>query len=420
MASKRIFYGWWVLAGATLIYSVSSGLMINTLPLLYPNLMDEFGWDPEQVTRPATIFFILGAVVTPFISALLDKFSVKKIMIFSIIGFLCTFSSFYLIRSLAHITIVYAIIAVMMVGCALVPNMLLITRWFRRYRGIATGILLTGTSFSGAIFPLIVKKVLDNGGDWRQAILTLATIAGFLMIGAVIFLIRNTPDEMGLSPDGNDSTEHIDELTKIIGFKLSEVIRTPVFYLLAFINCSLWFCIMSMLQHQSIYFSSELGISRNQLPIFFSIFFWCAVVGKLIFGWLSDHYNKIIIMLIAVINLTLGLLAIRFSTPETIYLLYLYTVIYGIGFSGAFTMIQLLIAHFFSGNSFGRILGLYMMIEIIAGGIGVGIVGRIQTANGSYAPAFDTLIGLNIIVALTIIVLYKYHHILKTRPISQH
>ena len=48
-----------------------------------------------------------------------------------------------------------------------VPTMLIVTRWFKRYRGIAVGITLMGPDVGGAIFPLVVKQAL-TWGSWRD------------------------------------------------------------------------------------------------------------------------------------------------------------------------------------------------------------------------------------------------------------
>ncbi len=62
----KIFYGWWVLLGLFLIYTANNGILIYTLPLFYPELIDEFGWNAEQVTRPAALLLVVAAIIVPF------------------------------------------------------------------------------------------------------------------------------------------------------------------------------------------------------------------------------------------------------------------------------------------------------------------------------------------------------------------
>jgi hypothetical protein len=81
MSGNRLFFGWWVLFGIFSLYTALCGIQIYTLPLLYPELMREFGWSTEKVTRAATVFFLTGAIITPFVSSLFDRFSARTFMI---------------------------------------------------------------------------------------------------------------------------------------------------------------------------------------------------------------------------------------------------------------------------------------------------------------------------------------------------
>jgi MFS family permease len=104
------------------------------------------------------------------------------------------------------------------------------------------------------------------------------------------------------------------------------------------------------------------------------------VVGKVLFGWLSDRYSKVNIMLLATVNLTVGLVVFRMVDGDSFFSILLYAVVYGVGFSGAFTMIQLMIAELFAGPTYGKILGVFVFIDTLAGAIGIGALGRIRVA----------------------------------------
>jgi OFA family oxalate/formate antiporter-like MFS transporter len=184
-------------------------------------------------------------------------------------------------------------------------------------------------------------------------------------------------------------------------------VRTPAFYLLAFATGALWFCMNGIVQHQTIFMEMELGVSKETVPLVISAIFWFAITGKLLFGFLSDRFDKTLIMFIAVINLILGLSILRFSSAENPISLYGYAAVFGIGFSGTFTMIQLVIADFFSGQSYGKILGILTMVDVSSGGIGITVIARMQSAFNSYLPVIHILIGLCCIVAVAVVLLYR-------------
>ena len=76
---------------------------------------------------------------------------------------------------------------------------------------------------------------------------------------------------------------------------------------------------------------------------------------------------------------------------------YGYAVVYGIGFSGTFTMIQLTIAELFAGPTYGRILGLYVAVDTVSASIGIFTLGAIRVQMGSYVPAIDLMLGMVVV-----------------------
>lgn len=400
--AQRPFYGWYVLGGLFAMYAVSNGIAQFTLPLLYPSLMDEFGWNQAEITRPAAIKFIFASVYNLAVGFLLDRYRPRPIMAAGAIIMVTGLASLMFMSTLWHFTAAYLLLAFGMSMCGLIPCMVTVSRWFVRFRGRAVGILLMASSAGGAILPLVIRGDLA-GGDWRSAVLTLSIVGFIGMLLPVLWPVRARPADLGIHPDGLDPSQTdgsgLGQLGIYGGTSVANTARMPVFYLLLSATGILWFCISGVLQHQSLYLGRDNGLDGGSLALVFSMFFWCSIVGKFVFGWLSDHFQKVNIMLLAVVNLGLGLLILRFVQIADIKVIYLYAVVYGIGFSGAFTMIQLMIAELFSGPTYGRILGIFVAVDTISAGIGIAAVGEIRVAAGSYVPAIDMMIAM-VITAL--------------------
>jgi len=145
----------------------------------------------------------------------------------------------------------------------------------------------------------------------------------------------------------------------------------------------------------------------NTVPLIVSALFWFSILGKLLIGYLSDHFDKITIMFIVVIALTVGLSILRFSNADNLPRLYCYAAIFGLGYSGTFTMIQLVIAEYFSGKSYGKILGILTMVDVGSGGLAITVIAKVQGAFNSYLPVLEMLIGLTLVVAILLLLLRK-------------
>ncbi len=406
---KPVFYGWYVLGGLFTMYAVSNGIANFTLPLLYPSLMEEFGWNQAQITRPAAIKFLFASVYNLAVGFLLDRYSPRPLMAAGAIIMSVGLSSMILMDSLAFFTGAYLLLAFGLSLCGLIPCMVTVSRWFTVYRGRAVGILLMASSAGGAILPLVIRGQLADEA-WRAALLTLSTIAIIGLLVPVLWPVRTRPADKGTTPDGLPVAEGAAPQSEPLGIfggtPLATAARMPVFYLLLTATGILWFCITGVLQHQALYLGRDNGLDGGSLALVFSVFFWCSIIGKFAFGWLSDHFAKVNIMLLAVINLSVGLLILRFIEASDMKLVYVYAAVYGIGFSGAFTMIQLMIAELFSGPTYGRILGIYVAVDTISAGIGVAVLGEMRVAFDSYLPAINLMLGL-VAVAFVCMLLVK-------------
>ena len=383
---------WIVLGGLFLVYMASNGVTLHTLPLLYPELMDSFGWQASEVTLPATVFFVIGAVTSPPAGWLLDRYSSR-----AIIGFGSTLLTLGLLAysatsSLWQLVAVYALLGLALSLCGLVSNMVMLTGWFDSGRGRATGILLMASSLGGALFPLAVGSGIEQLG-WRQTVLLTGVGVGSLMLGSVWLLLR---DGRRLMPDSPSPGPSSDREQRVI-----PLILTRRFAAIVFATGSLWFIIIALTQHQSIHLARDVGLARSSLPSVFSLFFGCSMVGKFCFGLLSDRFDLHRVMASAILMLAIALLALSQMTASATALLYGYAVLAGVGFSGAFTCIQILIAAHYSGPLYGRILATIVLIDTLCGALGTQTIARVREWQGDYSSAF---IGLAMLAALSAIV----------------
>jgi sugar phosphate permease len=393
----RIFYGWVVLFGLCLTYAASNGILLSALPLFYPSLIEEFGWNESQVTQPAALSFLATAIFSLFVGYLVDRFKPRHLMIAGSIVYVIVLLALRYIDTLTQMSVLYVGISVALALNGILPSMVVTSRWFAKRRGVAVGLLLMASSLGAAAMPPIITPMIAGEG-WRYALITVASIGFVFMVLPCIFLLRNDPSEKNTvvdgQPDGDAVAIESKALGLLAGISLVDAMKSPVFYLLAFSTGVMWFCITGVVQHQSIYMVRDLGIPLETFGSVLAVYFIAAVVGKVLFGVLSDYFDKTVIMMAATVNLTIGLLIFRVIQGDSTTILYTYAIVYGIGFSGAFTMIQLMIAELFAGPTYGSILGVYVFIDTLAGALGIAVLGRMRVAFEGYGQAIDLMIAL--------------------------
>ena len=386
---------WTVLGGLFFVYMASNGVTLHTLPLLYPELMDSFGWRASEVTLPVTILFIVGAVTSPPAGWLLDRYSPRAVITIGSVLLTLGLVSYAHTQSLWQLVAIYSLLGLALSLCGLVSNMVMLTGWFDSDRGRATGILLMASSLGGAIFPIAVGSGIEAFG-WRQTVLLAGLGVGALMLSCAWLLLRDrNPLERLPKPHSAPSAERGTVLPLLL---------TRRFAAIVFATGSLWFVIMALTQHQSIHLARDVGLERSLLPTVFSLFFGSSIIGKLGFGLLADRFDLHRVMAIAILILAAALIALSQMTATSMTLLYGYAIFAGLGFSGAFTCIQVLIAAHYSGPLYGRVLATLVMIDTLCGALGTQTAARLREWRGDYDLA---LLGMAVLAAMSALIILR-------------
>ena len=400
------FRGWWVLAGLFLVYATTNGILTHTLPLLHPELMAEFGWDAAKVTLPAGIYYIITAVTSPPAGVLLDRFSPRLLISVGLTGIVLGLATYSQVTQFWQLMAVYVWLGLSLSLCGLGSNLLILTRWFETYRGLAMGILLMASSLGAALFPQVLGPGIEYYG-WRDAILILSVIAAIIVFFPMVLLVRNSPIDFGLNRDGT-VLSHSDTQSKLArGPTLRFALTQGRFYLIAVATAAVWFCVIAMLQHQPIYIIQDLGFDRHLYPTVMTTFALFSVAGKLTFGYLSDRLDQQITMILAVATLAMAFLLLRQLNIGDTRLTFVYAALAGIGFSGAFTMTQVLIAKYYAGMSYAKILGTFILLDSLAGALGNYAVGKLRGLFDSYLPAIDLMMGACLVSIIAVYVLSR-------------
>ena len=87
-------------------------------------------------------------------------------------------------------------------NAALIPVSMMITNWFVKKRGLAMSIAMAGIGVGGTIFSPIITTLLEYYG-WRHTYQIMALIILVLAFPAAFFLLRKSPQDMGLLPYGS-------------------------------------------------------------------------------------------------------------------------------------------------------------------------------------------------------------------------
>jgi MFS family permease len=197
---SRIFYGWFVVAAAFAVTFVGFGCAY-TFSAFVEELQRDFGASRGSVSLVFSLagflYFGLGIVSGP----LADRFGSRR---FAVAGMLLTglgLMAASAARSLPEVYAAYGLGVGLGVGCAYVPAIGAVQRWFVRRRGLASGLAVSGIGIGTLVMPPLASFLIAMLG-WRGAYLALGALAATLG-GGLALLIENDPRDRGLGPDGD-------------------------------------------------------------------------------------------------------------------------------------------------------------------------------------------------------------------------
>ena len=197
----RIFYGW-IIAG---VLSLSWGISVGprqAFPVFLLAFLKEFGTSRTVTAAVFSVHMTFYALGGWAIGVLVDRFGPRRIIAWSTAMWVLTLLACGTVQDLWQLYAIFGVVGgVATSGLAYVPNNALISRWFIRYRGMATGISQAGVPLGMAIFgPLAQLGIAWIGWRWTHIGFGLMVAATALPL--IVAFLRDDPGEKGLTPDG--------------------------------------------------------------------------------------------------------------------------------------------------------------------------------------------------------------------------
>ena len=381
-----MFYGWYVALVAMLTLLVSNGMTITGMTIFDPAILQEFGWSRGDLKLRDLLQLGLSGLLAPFIGSLADRMSVRKLMMAGLMLLSACIAAYSRMTSLTHLYIINVGIALVLALAGLVLNVLIVSRWFVKKRGTALGLTLVGTSLGGIIFPRL-GAVLLRTHTWREAMVMEAMIPLVAMV-ILALVTRDSPAEMGLQPLGSAGAPGSTQAAT--GMEYGDAIRTRTFWILTFCAMTTFYCILAAQAHMVLHLKG-MGWPLEKAAGGVGILFTMGLVGKFLIGYLADKLERRVVFLSNISIMLAGALCLA-SMQEA--LLWPFILIFGLGWGGLYTMLQLTCMDSFGTRAGGKILGTITVLDAIGGGLGIWITGVLFDRSKSYEGAFSLIAGL--------------------------
>ena len=399
-------YRWIILAVCFFTITFTNGLTLGGLVVFDRELLDYLsevtGEDVlRQELKLKDAITLWSTAVFAFIAGIIiDRVGVRALMISGMFLLSATFYYYAQSDSLTDMYIIHIFQGMVLSMSGMVINVVLISKWFNDNRGLAIGVLLAGTSVGNGIFPQINTYLLTiSDGDWRQVMIWLALIP-LAYIPVLFAFIKEKPEDVAVKED-NQASNDFKASSIEGGFTLQQTLRSANFWFLSVMAFCTFYSILAMIGHVFLMLDGE-GYSPQISATGVSIIFIGGFIGKVISGKLAEMIGRKIVLVGGVAMMLLGSLLIVSSIfYKNPLLIWIGLTLYGTGWGGLYTLIQLLVADLFGLIAIGKIMGVINIIDTIGGGLGPIITAVIYDSTQNYLLPFLVISALLVIALIS-------------------
>jgi sugar phosphate permease len=408
----KMFYGWWIVIGGFLVQLFSSLLFFHSFGAYFVYLQAEFGWSRTMISGASSIARLESGILGPVQGWLVDRFGPRALVRVGSIILGCGLILFSQINSVWQY---YGAFLLMALGSSFAGFMAVsacLASWFVRKRTRAMGIAMTGMGVGGLLVPMVAWFLGHYG--WRQTALVSGLIVMLVGLGAAQ-LLRRTPEQYGMVPDGEASESDVGESTARgssrqqgdgeVSFTAREALRTKSFWLLSTAHAGGLLVVSAIGLHLIPHVVNRLGVSVEIAGTMVSLLMGMTIVGQIAGGSLGDRIDKRLGLSLCLLGHAVALTVLAFAT--SMWMVAIFAIIQGLSFGSRGPLVMSIRADYFGRSSYATIMGFSSLIIMLGSTGGPLLAGNIADRYGDYQMAFIILALVAVVSAVMFLFVRK-------------
>jgi MFS family permease len=271
-----------------------------------------------------------------------------------------------------------------------------ISHWFTRRRGLALGIVISGSYMAGAVWPTIMQHFIDLHG-WRDTFIRFGMFTACAMPPLIAVLYRKPPP---ITP--TPSSKVTPDLTVRVRPLDMSVNGVQSLICLAGMGC----CIaMSMPQVHIVAYAIDLGFTPAHGAEMLSLMLTFGIVSRLTSGWISDRIGGFRTL---ILGSTLQMMVLpTFLLADTLSALYLASAAFGLSQGGIVPSYALISRAVFPATDAGWRISAALLSTLVGMAVGGWMAGALYDLTGSYTISFLNGVVFNVINLAIAVTLYR-------------
>lgn len=384
------FYGWVIVGVAFVSSGIGSGAAIWGPSVLLLPMTEELGWSRAEFFSAFLVRELIIGLAAPLVGPLYDTKHGPRVL--ALAGAVLLGLSMTLVQNVTELWQFIALFGVLggiaELGGGFFISQALVPKWFVRKRGRALGISIMGVGLGALIFPSAISMLIEAVG-WRGAWLWFGVGIGSIAF-VLALLLRTTPEESGLLPDGGTVREagRVDAAPpEERSLTRREAVRTPAFWLLlaAFSLVGLGITGFQSNWHP---FLVETGFGPAEASLGIAIYGLVSGLVRPGWGLLGERYPAR--YLLGGVSIATAVLILVFLNVRGVAALMPVMFMAGFIMGGYLILRALLTANYFGRAHLGAVNSLFRPIVMGIGAAGPILFGVLYDLQGGYTLAFLT------------------------------
>jgi len=391
VAQSTFYYGWVIVAVCTVLLAMHGGIMYS-YGIFFKHLVADFGWSRAATSGVHSLFMVSHGGFAIVMGWLVDRFGPAKVM--SSCGFIAGLGLLLTsqVSALWQLYVTYGLIVGLGISAGFTTVMATTARWFTKRRGLALGIVASGTGLGTLILAPVAERLIAAFG-WSMAYFVLGVVTWVVTIPSALFLRRDPGEKQRRSygvaesmptPDINHEAR-TKQTTLETGLTMKAASHHKPLWLLFSIFFLFNFCLQMVMIHL-VNYATDMGIASLIAATFISIIGLGSFIGRLIMGAASDRIGSNNALLICCAILMTTMVFLIFA--QELWMFYLFAVIFGFAYGGEVPQMPVLVGRFFGLRAVAALVGVVVFGATIGGAIGAWAGGQIFDVTQSYQVAF--------------------------------
>jgi predicted MFS family arabinose efflux permease len=382
----------WRQVGACFLLLMADAFITSAYSVVAVPLGQEFHPSRMVLMLSMTVLAGVSAVLAPPLGSLMDRISVRAMMLFGTFLLAAGYAALSFVTSFTQVLVIFGAFAApanILIGP--VAATVLLSRWFVVRRGTAIGLTIAGIAMGSIVYPPILQWLLDHY-EWRSAFRLFALIL-LICTAPAAALVINRPADRGLHPDGakiDPSIVRVEEEAPQVS--VGAILSDPAFWLAAAIFSIVLSGMAGMITNLAPV-AIDQGIKPKDAALLISVYGACGFIAKMCFAAVADRLSPRTLMFISLTGFASGMACLTQAAAGY------WMIALGVGLIGLFggfmvPLQSLLVPRIFGQRVVGRAMGLISMVMLVALLTTPPLFGRIFDVTGSYTAIFITFVAL--------------------------